>query len=121
MKSGAPYWPEHADQPFGDVLNSIKKYVVSDTLTSAERENSEILSGDVASKVAELKAQESGDIVMVGSATTVRWLLRRAWSTSCTFSFTRSWSARAWPACSRPTSRRRRSSCSARRRSRLAS
>jgi len=61
MKSGAPYWPEHADQPFGDVLNSIKKYVVSDTLTSAERENSEILSGDVASKVAELKAQESGD------------------------------------------------------------
>jgi dihydrofolate reductase len=72
----AAYWPEHADQPFGDVLNETKKYVVSDTLTSAEWQNSEILSGDVASKVAELKAQEGGDIVMSGSGTTARWLLR---------------------------------------------
>ena len=72
----AAYWPEHADEPFGDVLNATKKYVVSNTLTSAEWENSEILSGDVASKVAELKAQDGGDIVMSGSATTVRWLLR---------------------------------------------
>jgi dihydrofolate reductase len=22
----AAYWPEHADEPFGDVMNSIKKY-----------------------------------------------------------------------------------------------
>lgn len=72
----AAYWPEHANEPFGDVLNSTKKYVVSDTLTSAEWQNSEILSGDVASKVAELKAQDGGDIAMSGSATTVRWLLR---------------------------------------------
>jgi dihydrofolate reductase len=28
----AAYWPEHADQPFGDVMNSIKKYVVSNSL-----------------------------------------------------------------------------------------
>jgi dihydrofolate reductase len=73
----AAYWPEHADEPFGDVLNVTKKYVVSNTLTSAEWENSEILSGDdVASKLAELKAQDGGDIVMTGSATTARWLLR---------------------------------------------
>jgi dihydrofolate reductase len=71
----AAYWPEHADEPFGDVLNPTKKYVLSDTLTSAEWENSEIISGDIASKLAELKAQEGGDIVMSGSATTVRWLL----------------------------------------------
>ena len=45
-------------------------------MTSAEWENSEILSGDAASKVAELKAQDGGDISMSGSATTVRWLLR---------------------------------------------
>ena len=55
-------------------LNATKKYVVS--VTSAEWENSEILSGDAASKVAELKAQDGGDIAMSGSATTVRWLLR---------------------------------------------
>src|SRR5215216_6678568 len=72
----AAYWPEHADEPFGDVLNAIKKYVVSDTLTSADWQNSEILSGDVASKLAELKAQDGGYIAMAGSATTVRWLLR---------------------------------------------
>jgi dihydrofolate reductase len=72
----AAYWPEHADQPFGDVLNAMKKYVVSDTLASAEWQNSEILTGDVASKVAEVKAQDGGDISMSGSATTVRWLLR---------------------------------------------
>ena len=24
----AAYWPEHADEPFGDVMNSTKKYVV---------------------------------------------------------------------------------------------
>ena len=47
----AAYWPEHADEPFGDVLNATKKYVVSDTLTSAEWQNSEIVGGDVATKV----------------------------------------------------------------------
>jgi dihydrofolate reductase len=72
----AAYWPEHADEPFGDVLNSIKKYVVSDTLTSADWENTELLKEDVASRLAEVKAQDGGDISMSGSATTVRWLLR---------------------------------------------
>jgi dihydrofolate reductase len=71
----AAYWPEHADEPFGDVLNSTKKYVVSNTLTGAEWQNSEILSGDVAAKIAGLKAADGGDLVMSGSATTVRWLL----------------------------------------------
>ena len=72
----AAYWPEHADEPFGDVLNATKKYVVSNTLTSAEWQNSEILSGDVAAKLAALKAEDGGDLVVSGSATTVRWLLR---------------------------------------------
>jgi len=72
----AAFWPEHADEPFGDVLNSTKKYVVSNSLQAAEWENSEIISGDVAQKLTDLKAQDGGDIVMSGSATTVRWLLR---------------------------------------------
>jgi dihydrofolate reductase len=72
----AAYWPEHADEPFGDTMNSIKKYVVSDSLQKAEWQNSELLSGDVAAKLTEIKAAGGGDITMSGSATTVRWLLR---------------------------------------------
>ena len=72
----AAYWPEHADEPFGDVMNSIKKYVVSNSLQAAEWQNSEIISGDVAQKLTDLKAQDGGDIAMSGSPTTVRWLLR---------------------------------------------
>jgi dihydrofolate reductase len=72
----AAYWPEHAYQPFGDVMKSIKKYVVSNSLQAAEWQNSEIISGDVAPKLTGIKGQEGGDIAMSGSATTVRWLLR---------------------------------------------
>jgi dihydrofolate reductase len=71
----AAYWPEHADEPFGDVLNSTTKYVVSHNLQAAEWANSEIISGDVAQQLTDLKAQHGGDIAMSGSATTVRWLL----------------------------------------------
>ena len=72
----AAYWPDNADQPFGDVINPIKKYVVSDSLDVAEWENTEIIGGDVAGRLRDLKAQDGGDIAMSGSATTVRWLLR---------------------------------------------
>jgi dihydrofolate reductase len=72
----AAYWPEHADEPFGDVMNSMKKYVVSDSLQAAEWQNSELVNGDVAQKLTDIKAQDGGDIAMSGSPTTVRWLLR---------------------------------------------
>ena len=72
----AEYWPEHADEPFGDVMNSMTKYVVSDSLQAVEWQNSELISGDVARKLADIKAQDGGDITMSGSATTVRSLLR---------------------------------------------
>ena len=72
----AAYWPDNADQPFGDVINPMKKYVISDSLQAAEWQNSEIVGGDVARKLTEIKAQDGGDISMSGSATTVRWLLR---------------------------------------------
>lgn len=75
-EESAAYWPEHADEPFGDVMNGMKKYVVSSSLQSAEWENSEVISGDVAAGIRAIKAQDGGDISMSGSATTVRWLLR---------------------------------------------
>jgi dihydrofolate reductase len=73
----AGYWPAHADEPFGDVMNSIKKYVVSTSLQEAKWQNSEIISGDVTRQLTDIKAQDGGDITMSGSATTVRWLLRQ--------------------------------------------
>jgi dihydrofolate reductase len=72
----AAYWPEHADEPFGEVMNSMKKYVVSNSLQTADWQNTELISGDVARKLAEVKALDGGDIAMSGSPTTVRWLLR---------------------------------------------
>lgn len=73
----AAYWPEHADDPFGDVMNSMKKYVVSNTLRSADWQNTELIGGDeAAGKIREIKAGSGGDIAMSGSPTTVRWLLR---------------------------------------------
>ena len=72
----AAYWPEHADDPFGDVMNATKKYVVSNSLQAAEWQNSEIISGDVAQTLTDLKARDGGDIAMSGSPTTVRSLLR---------------------------------------------
>ena len=73
----AAYWPEHADEPFGEVMNSMKKYVISNSLQTAEWQNTEVIGGDVAAQtLTEIKARDGGDIAMSGSATTVRWLLR---------------------------------------------
>jgi hypothetical protein len=102
----AAYWPEHADEPFGDVMNSIKKYVVSNSLQAAEWQNSEIISGDVAQKLTDVKAPG-------------RWRHRHirqphhrplaaaqgACLTSSTCSYTRSSSATAWLGSFRRTSR----------------
>ncbi|MBV8954316.1 MAG: dihydrofolate reductase family protein [Solirubrobacterales bacterium] len=71
----AAYWPEHADEPFGDVMNSMQKYVLSNSLPTAKWQNTELISGDVASKLT-IKAGDGGDVAMSGSPTTVRWLLR---------------------------------------------
>lgn len=72
----AAHWPNHRDDPFGEVINTMKKYVLTDTLTSVEWENSEIIpGGTAAATIAQLKAGPGGDIAMSGSPTTVRWLL----------------------------------------------
>jgi len=73
----AAYWPEHADEPFGDVMNGMQKYVVSSSLQTADWQNTDVIPGATAAeKLHELKAGDGGDIAMSGSATTVRWLLR---------------------------------------------
>jgi dihydrofolate reductase len=74
----AAYWPDvTADQdPFAPFINGVKKYVVTTTLTSVDWNNAEIVSGDVRSQIAGIKAQEGGTIGMSGSGTTVAWLAK---------------------------------------------
>jgi dihydrofolate reductase len=69
------FWPKQGDDvPFASFINSIPKYVVSDSLEKATWNNTTIVSGDVASELRDIK-ERSGDIGMSGSATLVRWLL----------------------------------------------
>jgi dihydrofolate reductase len=73
----AAYWPDKTadDDPFAAYINTIPKFVVSNTLTSADWEGSTLVTGDVAAHVKSLKEQPGKDIAMSGSVSTVRWLL----------------------------------------------
>lgn len=64
----AAFWPTAPESPLKDKLNSVPKYVVSRTLTRAEWPNTTILSGDIPTEVAALKARVGGELVMYGSA-----------------------------------------------------
>lgn len=72
-------WPERAGDPFADRMNSIKKYVVSSTLTDADLtwENTSLIPGSEAvARIRELRATEGGDLAMMGSPTLVRTLIQ---------------------------------------------
>ena len=73
----APVWPTVKDEAgFADKLNTMRKYVASNTLTRAEWTNTSVLSGDVMGAVRGLKAETGGDILVYGSARLVHDLLR---------------------------------------------
>ena len=70
----AAAWPERAGDPYADEMNSIKKYVVSSTLTDRDltwNNTSLIPFGGIA----ELRGREGGDVLVWGSASLVRALL----------------------------------------------
>jgi hypothetical protein len=101
-----------------DVMNSMKKYVVSNSLQTAESQNSELIRGDMAWKLTDIKALKGGDITMSGSAPPPpAGCCARASSTSSTCSYTRSWSATVWRGSFQRTSRASGSRSSAHRRS----
>jgi dihydrofolate reductase len=74
----AAYWPQQpSDVPPADQMNNTPKIVVSDTLTSADWQNSRIVRGDgLSAELQRLKQQDGKNIGTVGSATLVRSLLR---------------------------------------------
>lgn len=72
----AAAWPsmEEDEGGFASKMNSMPKYVVSRTLTDPTWQNTTVLSGDVATEVAQLKERVAGDILIAGSARLVREL-----------------------------------------------
>lgn len=72
----AAYWPTApADDPYGQHLNSVQKYVASRTLTEVTWRNTTLLRGDVAQEVAKLKEQPGKNIVVLGSGNLVQTLM----------------------------------------------
>ena len=70
----APVWP-HYEGEFADKFNTMPKYVVSQTLTNPEWNNTTVLSGDVVDEVRKLKERYDGDIVVHGSPQLVQTLI----------------------------------------------
>jgi len=58
-------WPD-ATGPYAERVNSIRKYVFSSTLQTAEWTNSTIIQREVAAAVRELKQEDGQDLVMYG-------------------------------------------------------
>ncbi len=72
----AESWPtEDEGDEFADRMNSLPKYVVSDTLDDVEW-NSTLVVGDLADEIATLKEQPGQDILIYGSTNLVRSLMR---------------------------------------------
>ena len=73
---GAAFDPMPEGDPFGDVMKSKKKYVVSRTLKSAELwRNSTIISENVVEEVRKLKEQPGQNIVLDGSSVLAHTLI----------------------------------------------
>ena len=69
----AAAWPSRSGDPFSDKFNAMPKYVVSATLETADWNNSHIVTGDLATRAAELKQEH--DLLVWGSPTLTQGLL----------------------------------------------
>jgi len=77
----AGFWPMQGDNPFTNVLTATPKYVASTTLDpTQEWANTIVLggggSGDAVPAISDLRSEEGGDIVIMGSGDLVRSLAR---------------------------------------------
>jgi dihydrofolate reductase len=74
----AEAWPRVTDnEGFAQKMNTMRKYVVSTTLTDDEAtwDNTEVIRGDIAGEIARLKAEPGGDILVHGSCSLVHSLM----------------------------------------------
>ncbi|HEX5642084.1 MAG TPA: dihydrofolate reductase family protein [Thermoleophilia bacterium] len=71
----AQAWP-NAEGPVADFMNGVPKFVVSTTLESVGWQNSTLIKGDPGVEIAELKRRPGRSILVNGSATLLRSLVR---------------------------------------------
>ncbi len=66
----AAAWPSMGHDWFGEKMNNMPKYVVSNNLSDEDASwtNSTVIRGDVPSEIAKLKEQVPGEILVAGSA-----------------------------------------------------
>jgi dihydrofolate reductase len=80
-ESFAGAWPEREgpddEGGFAAKMNAMPKYVVSSTLRDPEWNNTTVVGSDVAAAVASVKEKHDGSILVAGSRTLARELLRR--------------------------------------------
>ena len=73
----ASAWPTmQGTGEFGERMNGMPKYVVSQTLREAQWNNSHIIKGDVPQEVLKLKQQPGSNILVSGSATLIQTLIQ---------------------------------------------
>jgi dihydrofolate reductase len=71
-------WPDRGGDPFADWMNSVQKYVVSDTLSDDDitwKPTTIIRGADLVNDISALRDRRGGDVSVMGSATLVRALL----------------------------------------------
>jgi len=67
-KMMAAYWPTAPRDEIADQMNGLPKVVFSQTLKSADWNNSKLVSGNAAEEIARLKRLPGEDLVILGSA-----------------------------------------------------
>ncbi|MFF8590651.1 dihydrofolate reductase family protein [Streptomyces sp. NPDC015220] len=71
-------WPGRAGDPFADRMNSIRKYVVSDSLDDSDltwANTTRLRRAEAFGRIRESRAEGDGDLLVMGSPTLVRALL----------------------------------------------
>jgi dihydrofolate reductase len=72
----AEFWPNQPDEnPMAAHLNATPKYVATRTLTDVSWSHAEVLDGDLAPTVRELKSRGDGNIAVLGSGVLVQELI----------------------------------------------
>ena len=71
----APAWSSRSGDPYSDRNNTMRKVVVSATLTDPQWNNTDVIAADVVGRVRRLKDEDGGHIVQYGFGDVSRLLL----------------------------------------------